>query len=106
MGLLPSLRAGKPLASLPAWPNEKATPAKPDEAEAAVALTVGAIGKKLAERRDRIQSLSVTYEVISEARAEPSRLLAWNLHHVRDYPETALRGVRRVEATSRSRGAS
>lgn len=93
--LLPALKMGKPLKGLPVI---KAVPVgaagtgtagnRPTVvAGAPVTLTIDALRQKLAERRDRFQSLFVEYDVVSETHVDPLQLLAWNMHHIRDYQE-------------------
>jgi serine protease Do len=107
--LLPSLKAGKPLAALPtikAAPGDGAVSGGPTGnrsgpvAGRPVNLTLDALRQKLAERRDQFRSLSVEYDVVSEAHVAPLQLLNWNLHLVRDYHERhreAFAGTKRFQ---------
>jgi S1-C subfamily serine protease len=95
--LLPELMSGKrPMEARarPATTRPGAT--RPTSGEAAtggperggpVTLTLGELKQRLSERRARFKSLLVDYDVTSESHVEPELLLAWNLHHVRDYKE-------------------
>jgi serine protease Do len=86
--LVPGLKAGKPVPALPKNPPEPGKASRPAAAGAPVTLTVDRLREKLTERRDRFRSLSVEYDVVSEADVEPVRLLSWNMHHVRDGHES------------------
>jgi serine protease Do len=93
--LLPELKAGRPLAALPpikAPPADGANTGGPignpsPSAGAPTKLTIEALRQGLADWRDRFRSLSVEYDVVSEAHVEPLQLLAWNMHSIRDYQE-------------------
>jgi S1-C subfamily serine protease len=84
--LLPELQSGRLAGN---WvkpslaPRKKADPivGKP------VALTLEELKQRLNERRERFKSLLVEYDIVSEAHVEPQLLMAWNLHHIRDYQE-------------------
>jgi serine protease Do len=90
--VLPDLLAGKlaanwvPPARRGRGPGQAApaTQPAPAAAGAALVLSLEELKGKLAERNDRFKSLFVEYDTTVSAQVEPSLLMAWGMHDVRD----------------------
>lgn len=92
--LLPDLKARSYLENWRAYQhivarrdNAATTAEEPAEVGEPVSLTLDELKKKLQDRRERIQSLVVDYDVVMEAHLHPELLMSWNLQLVRDYHE-------------------